>query len=94
LWRAARALTDEMSPSKRPRTWIVHIPELTIIWNYFRLRNVHWTGLHIQCSVAVVFNVSSRLPEAVFPLRCANAQHQQTTWEVKPDSRTLPTVEI
>jgi len=31
LWRAARALTDEMSPSKRLRTWIIHIPELTII---------------------------------------------------------------
>ena len=30
LWRAARVLTNEMSPSKGLRTWLVHIPELTI----------------------------------------------------------------
>jgi len=32
----------------------------SFVWNYFRMRTVHRTGIHIQCSVAAVFNVRSR----------------------------------
>ena len=38
-------------------------------WNYVGMRTVHWTGIHIHCSLLAVFNVRSRLPEAVFRLR-------------------------
>ena len=41
----------------------------SFVWNYFRMRTVHWTGIHIHCSMSTVFNVRLRLPEAVFPLR-------------------------
>jgi len=33
------------------------------------MRTAHWTGIYIHCSMPPVFNVRSRLPEAVFPLR-------------------------
>jgi len=82
----------EMSPSKRLRTWVIHIPELTIIrlklfsnancssdWNSHSML----CGSGFQCKVATVF-----------PLRCANAQCQQNTCVMKPHSRALATVQI
>jgi len=55
------------------------------VWNYFRMRTVHWTGIHIHCSTPAVFNVRSRLPEAVFPLRqsCKSGR----AFQVGPGSR-------
>ena len=41
----------------------------SFVWNGFLMRTVHWTGIH--CSMPAVFNLRSRLPEAVFPLRQA-----------------------
>jgi len=41
----------------------------SFVRNYLLMRTVHWTGIHIHCSMPAVFNVRSRLPEAVFPLR-------------------------
>jgi len=38
------------------------------------MRTVHWTGIHIQCSMAAVFNVRVATPRGCVPLtvrKCA-----------------------
>jgi len=75
FYRAARAFTDEMSPSKHLRTCSFIFPIWqSFVWNYFRMRTVHWTGIHIQCSMPAVFNVRVATPRGSVPLtvrKCA-----------------------
>ena len=46
----------------------------SFVWNYFRMRTVHWTGIHVQWSMAAVFNKRVATPTGSFPFtvrKCA-----------------------
>jgi len=82
LQRAARALTDEMIPSKRLRTWLIHIPELTII--RFKLFS------NANCSLN--WNSHSMLYGSSFQCKCRDSQRQCSLYGAQMRSANRPLV--
>ena len=54
----------------RPSLYLAHSYSRigqSFIWNHFRMRTVHWSEIHIQCSMEAVFNVRVATPRSSVP---------------------------